>query len=170
MKLILMRHAEAEAGSDDYNRSLTSVGCEDIKNVSQFIQASSWPIGELRSSPLKRACQSRKLLAQELGQLGSLAKEFHQLVDERLGPDFSKQEAIDVLHDITTQFCSIWIFHAPDIAYIASFFTGLAASNYYFTPGSMLALSLNPDDAVGTATQVWHCQPDSLRRLLSNEK
>ena len=164
-----MRHAEAEAGPNDRERALTTDGREDIKHLARFVTASGWTIGDLRSSPLKRACQSRELLQEELGRWGALAQNFSQSTDDRLQPGFRQEEAMEILGEIAPEACSLWIFHAPDIAYISSFFTNVKADNYYFTPGSMLALNLNAQDISLIAMHLWHCQPYILRKLFRNE-
>ena len=167
MKLILMRHAEAEAGSDDAARPLSPRGREDLRYLAHFLHATGWLLDESLASPLLRAQQSQQILAQELKKLGGLAPAYSEKTEQNLKPGLpSLETAMQILEAKDNNSCGLWIFHAPDTAYLAAVLTGMPAAGYYFTPGSMLALNLNLSDLREKAIQIWQNQPEYLRNLL----
>lgn len=59
MKLILMRHAEAEAGSPDPDRQLTPYGRQTARIMADFaLQIAGFDIREVWTSPYRRALQT----------------------------------------------------------------------------------------------------------------
>ena len=167
MKLILMRHAEAEAGSDDAARPLSSQGRADLVRQARFLHATGWLLNESLASPLLRAQQSQEILAQELKKLGSLAPAYSEKIEQNLKPGLpSIETARQILEGQDNNACALWIFHAPDVAYLASALSAMPAAGYYFTPGSMLALNLTLPNLAEKAIQIWQTQPEYLRSLL----
>ena len=167
MKLILMRHAEAEAGPDDEARPLSSRGREDIGLSARFLHATGWLLNESLASPLLRAQQTQQILGQELKKLGALAPSYSEKTDPNLRPGApSIKTAMQCLKAKDNNFCALWIFHAPDIAHLASALSAMPAAGYYFTPGSMLALNLTLPNLAEKAMQIWQNQPEYLRNLL----
>ncbi len=165
MKLILMRHAEAIPGGDDFKRPLSRTGEEDAQRMASLLIATSWKIDELRASPLVRACQTRDIILKQLKkeQQTTIAK-----VDPRLKPGFSQKLCIDILHEIEEEEMegSVWIFHAPEVAQIAAYLVGMREENFYFTPGCMMALNLPIPNPVERALPIWQNQPQYLRSIL----
>ncbi len=167
MALILMRHAEAEAGQDDHNRRLTPRGKIDVSIMAAVLAATGWKIGSILCSPLVRTQETRDLLAEKLGDPGNLYPSCLIEVDQRLQPGFSAKDAEELLLASKGSHSSVWIFHAPDISHLAAYFTGMPPENYYFTPGSMLALNIqaNKQHNHNTGIQIWHSQPEYMRRV-----
>ena len=167
MKLILMRHAEADSGPDDAARPLSSQGREDLPKLARFLHATGWLLDESLASPLLRAQESQEILSRELKKLGGLAPSYSAKTEERLKPGLPSLEiATQILKEKDNNFCTLWVFHAPDVAYLASELSGMPARGYYFKPGSMLALNFKFPNLKGEALQIWHKQPEYLRNLL----
>ena len=160
MKLILMRHAEAVPGQDDFSRPLSPKGQNDAIKAARSFHAAGWLVDELLSSPLVRAQETRKILTKNLKELRSTASVFREETEELLKPGFSWADARHILERRAVN-CSIWIFHAPDIAHLTSSFTGMPVRNCYFSPGSMIALNAGAK-LQGKSAQIWQSQPDYL--------
>lgn len=166
MKLILMRHAQAESGADDAKRPLSLRGQEDSLLLARFLYATGWSLDESLASPLLRARQSQQILSQKLKELGGLASSYSERVEEKLKPGLPSIGIVaEILEAKDKRSCMLWILHAPDVASLASAFTGAPVSSYYFTPGSMLALNLTLPELTKKATQIWQNQPEYLRDL-----
>lgn len=166
MKLLLMRHAEAEAGSGgpDEDRALNEQGRADLRRMATLIAACEWKLLRIRHSPLLRAAQTATGLGQHLSELQGRSPIVE--VDPRLRPDAGPEQFADVFADDSGEGCSLWVFHAPDVMQAAAWFTGGRDSSFYFTPGSVLALNTPGPNPVGRAMIVWQAQPEYVRRLL----
>ncbi len=162
MKLVLMRHTEAESGSEDFSRTLTSKGRQDAEKSAHFFCGTNWTVQKILSSPLTRTQETRKIFTKVLlVKKYHLSPSFQEGVEKSLKPGFSWEKMGDLL-DVEANSCVVLIFHAPDIAHLASHFTSMPVSNYYFSPGSMIALNLTQDTIQGRAIQIWQSQPDFL--------
>ena len=163
-----MRHAEADKGSDDALRPLSSRGREDLPRLARFFHAAGWPLDESLASPLLRTRESQEILSEELKKLGALGPSYSAKTEESLKPGLpSLESSAEILQGKDSNSCILWIFHAPDVSYLASALTGMPATGYYFSPGSMLALNLNPFRLGSKGIQVWQIQPEHLRKLFS---
>lgn len=153
VKIILIRHGEAEQGRPDSERNLTSNGRNDIRRLAALLKASDWDYKEVRHSPVLRARMTADILANTLG--------IPAVNEKRLSPGMDIEPMVD---DILSE-CenvSLWVFHMPDIAAVASYFTGLRSSQLYIPPGSILALNVNPS-LPSASMLIWALQPQILK-------
>ncbi len=68
-KLYILRHAQKDESSniDDYERTLTTKGCEDAKNMAQDLLKKGVHIDSILASPATRTRQTAEIFAKELG-------------------------------------------------------------------------------------------------------
>ena len=159
MKLILMRHAEAEpAGAgQDSERALTTEGQAMARRMGKLLLDTGWKLREIRHSPLVRTTQTAQHVSEAFATRPDVISE------KRLAPGSGPGEATELLSNADPNDVLLWVLHAPDIAGIAAFLTGASATGYFFSPGTMLALMV-PPAGPGSALQVWHLPPEYLPR------
>ena len=63
--LILWRHAQAEIGNDDFNRSIDDRGIKESKIMSEFLLSNSSP-DLILSSPARRAQETLKSFIRDI--------------------------------------------------------------------------------------------------------
>ena len=175
MKLILMRHAQAESSQDDFQRGLTKEGEEDSEKMAQFLYSCKWNINQIRVSPLVRSYETGKNLARSLAKLSS-THILEPIKDDRLRPEGFSSKGYGPIEEILSspdmtqvkQSC-VWILHAPDISYAASYLTGMPIGNYFFPLASMLALNLQTSIHSQKAAQIWQIYPECIKRFFLQE-
>lgn len=158
-----MRHGEAEPGIDDFQRRLTDTGRSDVARMGRFIAATGWKIGEVRTSPLVRTKETGDLLSKSMAAAGAGTPRLSE--EQRLGPGFDIEDALDLFDEIDANSVAVWVFHAPDVMRLAGSLTGLRESGFYFTPGSVLALNLPLPRPTGRGMIVWQLQPEYIRNV-----
>ena len=163
MKLMIMRHGEAGSGANDYNRTLTSTGREDVRRVARMINGTEWNVREIRTSPLVRTRETGEELQNHL----SPSNQRSLSVEDRLAPGFDMEEALSIFFEVDPNAVALWVFHMPDVARLASALTGLRESGFYFSPGSVLALNIPVPHPADRGMVVWQLQPEYLRRVFS---
>ena len=158
MKLIITRHGEAESGAVDSQRKLTAKGEQDMARMGKLVRATGWNFVETLSSPLVRARQTAKIIAEQLGGLP---------VNEGkdLSPGFDPHTTAGALDRYDATQAAVWVFHAPDVARLASYLTGLPESGFYFPPGGMVALKLPLPAVQGRSLMIWKMQPEFIENL-----
>ncbi len=177
--MILMRHAQAEPGEDDFQRPLSAQGRKDAYNMALFLHsAGCFPL-EIHASPLRRAQETQKILWEYITANLRNPPEFNNVqepcamyTEDSLRPGFGVETSLRLLEkqNLSSKYFSMWVLHAPDIAFVAAYLTAMPAGNFYFSPGSALALNLNPAHSKGgQAMQIWHNQPAALRALFAEK-
>ena len=159
MKLIIVRHGEAETAINDFNRNLTSQGQADITKLTALIRATGWNIVEILTSPLVRTRQTADIIARELGSPISPTEE------KALAPGVDMDEILGLLDREANSDAAIWAFHAPDVSRVAALFTGVPESHLYCPPGTMIALNLPLPAPEGRGMLVWKMQPEYFRAV-----
>ncbi|HTL67484.1 MAG TPA: phosphohistidine phosphatase SixA [Lacunisphaera sp.] len=75
MLLYIIRHAHAEDGEDDFARPLSAKGRRQVRRMAAFLrQAGLFEAREIKYSPLRRARDTARQLARELGGKVRLAE------------------------------------------------------------------------------------------------
>lgn len=173
MKLIIMRHAEAEApgmvaGGGDFERRLTATGRTDVGRMAQLAAATGWQINEIRTSPLVRTRETGALLCdhfERLREAGTTRSDPAITTEPRLEPGFDLDRALDIFSEVDSNAVAIWVFHAPDVQRLTAALVGVQEDAFYFTPGAMLALNLHMPRPTGRAMIIWNTQPEYVRDL-----
>ena len=160
MKLIIARHGEADNNMDDSRRELTDLGRSDVATLSRIIKNTGWDVAEVRSSPVLRAQQTAEIIAETL----SFEKE-NIITENVLRPGVIPDEALGLLENTGSSNAVVWVFHAPDVSIVSSFFTDIPDSRFYWPPGTMLAMNLSASNQQGRAMPIWIIQPEYMRSL-----
>lgn len=154
--MILMRHGQAEEGSIDSERKLTKQGQLDVTRMGDFISRTGWTITDIRHSPLVRARQTAESL------LNGLGTQEPKLINEpMLAPGFDCQTTSRLAENYQASDASIWVFHMPDIAILAGFFLNFVSGQFYISPGTSIALNLNPQN-FQSVSMIWSLPADFL--------
>ncbi|MEQ9365551.1 MAG: histidine phosphatase family protein [Leptospirales bacterium] len=171
MKLIIMRHAEAEPagvvpGGGDFERRLTPTGRSDVQRMTRLAAATGWRFQDIRTSPLIRTRETGALLGEHfvsLRETGATVSDPTITSEARLEPGFDLDGALDLFTGMDSNAVAIWVFHAPDVQRLAAALVGVREDAFYFTPGAMLALNLNMPRPAGRGMIIWNAQPEYLR-------
>lgn len=130
MKLLLVRHAEAAAGSPDELRPLTSTGREQARSLGAQLRDAGFEADALLTSPLLRARETGELIGREL--------DLPPQTDERLAPGADAEGITSVVRDHGDTV--IVVAHQPDCSRVAAALTGDVEPG--FPPAGSMAIRL----------------------------
>lgn len=119
MKLILLRHAEAQdrAGSD-YERQLTSKGRQQAQEVGKFYARTGLRIDEIYSSPYPRAMQTAEIVA------GELAAPMDVIPEQDFGCGMRPERVLAFLRHCDEAANVLIVGHQPDLGVLCAFLSG----------------------------------------------
>ena len=129
MRLYLVRHAEAAAGSPDELRPLTEAGRRAARELGSRL-AGEGPVDAVVTSPLLRARQTGAAIALVAGA-GAAA------VDQGLAPGATLESLLAAILGRGERVVAVA--HQPDCTRIAAAFTG---EELEFAPGAMVAIEI----------------------------
>ncbi len=158
MKIILVRHGEAESVSPegDRNRKLTTKGIEDIHKIGAFIRNANLRIAQIYYSPYLRTKHTADILAEELHL------EDHTIAADELCAGRDCSELLPDLCSYTNSDAIILVGHNPDIAYFLSKLLGQSCeTNLIFSPGTTVAVNV-PKEKFSQGQILWVVSPDFL--------
>ncbi len=164
MKLVLVRHGEANNEMDDSRRSLTEEGRNDIVRMTSLLHGTGWKFSEVRCSPVLRAAQTARQISESFRDYSG--RELAIVEEHRLSPGVDPEGIKQMLTNYSPSDAAVWVFHMPDIARIASMILGLPDTSFYFPPGSMVGLNLPLPSFEGRSMLIWMGQPEYIRSLL----
>ena len=130
MRLYLVRHAEAAAGTPDGLRPLTPDGREQARALGADLRAAGVVPDAIVTSPLRRARETALLVGQELG--------VETTVDDRLSPGATAETVSDAVAGRGQTVIAVG--HQPDCSRIAAALTGESPPD--FPPARAFAISL----------------------------
>jgi phosphohistidine phosphatase len=130
MQVLLVRHAEAAAGSPDDLRPLTPQGREQARSLGIRLRDEGVAPDAIVSSPLLRARETAALLAAALGVAA--------VADERLAPGATPETLTEAVVGRGTIVVAVG--HEPDCSRIAAALTGAPEPD--FPPAGSVTLEL----------------------------
>lgn len=138
MKLYLMRHGLAGdsttwEGPDD-ERPLTSKGRKRLADSAKTMKKLGLDFDWILTSPLKRAYQTAKIVADEL-KMGNILRE-----EPRLGPGFDADKLLAILQEYPGVQSLLLVGHEPGFSTTASHLTG--GSRLVCKKGSLVRIDL----------------------------
>ncbi|MDO9372224.1 MAG: phosphohistidine phosphatase SixA [Gammaproteobacteria bacterium] len=166
MKLILMRHAEAEPGDalhypDDALRPLTAEGAKTQKKVAQALQRMGVMPQRIFTSPRLRARQTAEITAQVLGLNNALEE------SDALGDDCSPDSVLALLRDYADKEIILCVGHEPDLSELAG---ALLCSTYAlrikFVKSGVLGIRFEGEAGSGRGILCYFYRPRDLCALL----
>lgn len=114
MDLYLLRHGRAEkiaqGGGSDAGRSLTERGRTEIREVARWIRSQGYRIDLIATSPLARARQTARIIADEYPGAGSPA------VWEELAPGAGFSTLLSRLLELPADTCLLLVGHEPSMS------------------------------------------------------
>src|SRR5262245_28651933 len=137
MQLYLLRHADAEDDrTHDQQRALTNKGEKQARNVGKFCRSHSIIPEMILSSPLLRAEQTARILAQEL-DMPDLVK-----LQDFLRPGMTAENAISCLEKYAEKASILLVGHEPDFSKLAGYLIGTSAGNIHFRKATLMSVNL----------------------------
>lgn len=162
MRLILMRHAEAEERDpthypDDAARPLTHHGRELHHRLSHVLARLDLGVQLVLSSPMARARDTAEITAQEIGYAGPIE------TPAELGPQFSVTALAEVLRHYPSDMTILAVGHQPDLGqFAATMLDGAGAVQIAFPKSAALCLEFEAHPARGRGVLLFHLPPEAL--------
>jgi phosphohistidine phosphatase len=166
MNLYFMRHGiavdrgDTRPRSDDRERVLTPKGIKRMHKAAKGLLSLSLPFDRILTSPLERARQTAKIVAQTL-HLGERVEEI-----EQLSPGQSVQDLLSALVAYAGQKEILLVGHEPLLSSTVSFLlSGTAGAQIRLKKGGLCCLEVDDLPAKGGAVLHWALTPKQLRLL-----
>jgi phosphohistidine phosphatase len=166
MNLYFMRHgiavdrADAGAGSDDRERTLTPKGIKRMHKAAKGLVTLSLSFDRILASPLERARQTAKIVAQAL-QLEDRVEEIEQLCPER-----SVQDLMSALISYSSEKNILLVGHEPLLSRTVSFLlSGTAGAEIRLKKGALCCLEVDGLPPKENGVLHWALAPKQLRLL-----
>ena len=166
MNLYFMRHgiaadrADSGAGSGDRERPLTPKGIKRMRKAAKGLVALSLSFDRILTSPLERARQTAKIVAQTL-QLESQITEIEQLC-----PDQSVKDLIPGLVAYSGAKKILLVGHEPLLSSTISYLlSGKAGAEIQLKKGGLCCLKVDGIPPQKSAVLQWALTPKQLRLL-----
>lgn len=161
MKIILVRHGEAEDASPettDRQRALTAKGIDDVHKIGAFVRNSHIKIKEIYHSPYNRTKHTAQILAEELNMTTESIFSADSL---SAGSDCSN--LLPKFSYCTNSDAIIVVAHNPDITMFAAKLLGDShfSENIHFSPGTTIALNVAKEKFC-KGQILWAISPDFL--------
>lgn len=160
MQIYLMRHGGAEAaqaGEADSARGLTPEGEAEVRTVARAAAAKLADVVMI-SSPYRRAMQTSRIVAKEIGSSGELLR------STALTPDSKPRVAWDELRAHRGDFGLFVVTHEPLVSALAAYLLGTPELTIYFVTATLACIELTSDGAQPSGTLKWMITPDVIPR------
>ena len=135
-QLYLLRHAQAEnlRGGSDFDRSLTGLGVEQVRNLVKHLKSTAFEPGKIYCSPSIRTVQTTDLLLDGLGL--DVPVFYEEAIYEA-----SLRSLLNVLMKTEEGFSRcLLVGHNPAISHLCEYLTGTGFHN--LAPGEMALIEL----------------------------
>jgi phosphohistidine phosphatase len=166
MNLYFMRHgiavdrADADVNSKDQERTLTPKGVKRMRKAAKGLVTLSLSFDQILTSPLERARQTAKIVAQAL-QLEDRLQEIQQL-----SPEQSVQDLISALAAYSGAKRILLIGHEPLLSDTISFLlAGKTGADIRLKKGGLCCLEVDGLPPKDSAVLEWALTPKQLRLL-----
>jgi phosphohistidine phosphatase len=166
MNLYFMRHgiavdrADSGAGSGDRERQLTPKGIKRMNKAAKGLTALSLTFDRILTSPLERARQTAKIVAQTL-QLENRVEEV-----EQLSPEQSAQDLLSALVPYSDQKQILLVGHEPQLSNtISVLLSGTARAEIRLKKGAMCCLEVDGLPPKKNGVLHWALAPKHLRQM-----
>ena len=166
MNLYFMRHgiavdrADSGAGSGDRERQLTPKGIKRMNKAANGLATLSLTFDRILTSPLERARQTAKIVAQIL-QLEDRVEEV-----EQLSPEQSAQDLLRALVPYSDQKEILLVGHEPQLSdTISVLLSGTAGAEIRLKKGAMCCLEVDGLPPRESAVLHWALTPKQLRLM-----
>jgi phosphohistidine phosphatase len=166
MNLYFMRHGiaadrtDADATSKDQERMLTPKGIKRMQKAAKGIVTLSLSFDRILTSPMERARQTAKIVAQSL-QLEDRVEEIPQL-----NPDQSVQDLLSALLPYSSEKQILLVGHEPLLSRTISFLlAGKSGAEIRLKKGGLCCLEVDALPPKDSTVLEWALTPKQLRLL-----
>ena len=164
MNLYFMRHGiavdRADSGSGDRERQLTSKGIKRMNKAAKGLVTLSLSFDRILTSPLERARQTAKIVAQIL-QLEDRVEEI-----EQLSPEQSAQDLLRALVPYSDQKQILLVGHEPQLSNtISVLLSGTAGAEIRLKKGALCCLEVDGLPPKKNGVLHWALAPKHLRQI-----
>jgi phosphohistidine phosphatase len=164
MNLYFMRHGiavdRADSGSGDRERQLTSKGIKRMNKAAKGLVTLSLFFDRILTSPLERARQTAKIVAQTL-QLENRVEEV-----EQLSPEQSAQDLLRALVPYSDQKQILLVGHEPQLSNtISVLLSGTAGAEIRLKKGALCCLEVDGLPPKKNGVLHWVLAPKHLRQM-----
>ncbi|HWQ94579.1 MAG TPA: histidine phosphatase family protein [Gammaproteobacteria bacterium] len=165
MKLILMRHAEAEESDllrykDDALRPLTRNGVETQRILARGLKRMGLAPDRIVTSPKLRARQTAEITAKALGLEDVLTE------NPGLGEAYSLKAALILLAECQVHETLLWVGHEPDLSELASALLARQGFNLKFVKSGVLGIKFSGGARLGMGSLIYFYRPQDVLALL----
>jgi phosphohistidine phosphatase len=161
--IYILRHAIAvQRGTTAFpndDRPLTEDGMDKMRKAARGIARLVDKLDAVLTSPLIRASETAKIVAQEVGAERKIE------VCKELLPGASAKKLLLYLAKYKTLDTIMIVGHEPDLGYLASALLGSEHSIIEFKKGALCCIEVPTLPPKGAGTLIWHMQPKQLRDL-----
>jgi phosphohistidine phosphatase len=159
----ILRHAIAvqrgAAAFPNDDRPLTEDGQEKMRKAAKGIARLIDKLDVVLTSPLIRASDTAKIVAQELGAEHKIE------VCKELLPGASAKKLLLYLAKYKNLDTIMVVGHEPDLGYLASALLGSDQAVIEFKKGALCCIEVSTLPPKGAGTLLWHMPPKQLRDL-----
>lgn len=162
MQLYVVRHGEAaaKAPGGDAERPLTESGARRVRAVARGLRVLGVQLDLLLASPLRRAQETARLLAEGLG---GPAPATEPILDGNAGGASILQQLADPVH-VRARVAIVG--HQPVLGELVALATsGIGGSAATLAPASVACIEFPGAPRIGGGQLVWLMPPDVLERL-----
>jgi phosphohistidine phosphatase len=157
---IAVDHGDTDAKSDDRERPLTAKGVKRMHKAAKGLLTLSLSFDRILCSPLERARQTAKIIAQAL-QIEDRLEEIQQLC-----PEQTVQDLISGLAAYSGEKKILLVGHEPLLSGTVSFLlSGTAGAEIQLKKGGLCCLEMDGVPAKKSAVLQWALTPKQLRLL-----
>lgn len=163
MKIYILRHGEAEKyAATDFDRELTEQGEADSKNIGAFCVRAKIYFTHIFVSPLTRAKQTARLVAEQLPQAPIEETEF-------LTPNTDPKNLFNLLRSFTNESRILCVTHEPFASTcISALISGSENARVVMKTSTLACVETDGPPARGNGKLMWVVSSETLRHLIHN--
>lgn len=161
MKLFLLRHGEAErTAPSDFDRTLTGQGEADSTNVGLFCAKANIYFTHIFVSPITRAKQTARLVAEQLPPAPIEETEF-------LTPGTDPKNLFNLLRSFTSESRILCVTHEPFASTcISTLISGTESSHIIMKPASLACVETDGPPVRGNGKLLWLLDAQIIKSLV----
>jgi len=156
MKILLLRHGIAEdgrSGMRDADRALTAEGIAQLEEVAAGLAAADVRVDDLRSSPLRRAVETARLVRKAVRFDGEAR------IEPDLEPDGAIDRAVALLETVARTSTVMLVGHLPHLSLLAAWLVGARGHAVHLKKAGLVRIDLEGKLGQGAGELRWLLTP-----------
>jgi phosphohistidine phosphatase len=160
VKIYFLRHGEAERNAaSDFDRELTEQGEVDSRNIGLFCVKSKIHFTYIFASPITRAMQTARLVADQLPHAPIEETEF-------LTPNSDPKNLFNHLRSLTNESRILCVTHEPFASTcISTLISGSESTHIVMKAGSLACVETDGPPTRGNGKLLWVVSPEVIRSV-----